>query len=411
MQSAKNVLHGLFPVVGAARFGVPGEYLEIIGITGTDGKSSSVELTAAMLRAAGHRVAHFSTVSYHDGFIASQNTLKMTTPGRMELHRFLRRAIENGCTHAVIEVTSQGIMQHRHRMIGFSLVALTNITPEHIEAHGGFDQYRAAKASIVHSLKTLSRGLVITEQAYKQVASLIPREIRVHRIDDGALHARILETRPHRSIVELERGSESVRIESPLGGPFAADNVVFSAHIASQFDVSLAEMQEAVAAIQCIPGRFEIISSRPLIIVDYGHTMHALEVLLPYVRLATAGKLVHVFGAAGGGRDRYKRPLIARLSEKNVDVSVITEENSFDEPVEMILNDIQTGFSSSHTVYRRERREDAVRLGYSLLNSDDDTLLLTAKGSETVIAGPRGERRAYTERDFIRCIVNDSSDS
>jgi len=408
IEYTKNTLHALFPIVGAARYGIPGAHMEIIGITGTDGKSSSVELTAAMSRAAGLRVAHFSSISYSDGTRTTPNTMKMTTPGQMELHRFLRRAMENGCMHAVLEITSQGMLQHRHRMIGFSLVGITNITPEHIEAHGGFEQYRRMKASIVDALKDDHRGLVIDADTHAAIDDVLKRNVRIHKTNEGELQARILESSLLGSLVELRRGSEHVRIESRLGGPFAPKNIIFAAHMASHCGVPLYAMKQAVEAITIIPGRFEIISQNPLIIVDYAHTIHALETLLPYVRSVTKGRLIHVFGAAGGGRDRYKRPLIARISEASADVSVLSEENSFDEPVQHILNEIQSGFSPKHEFYRYPRREDAVRFAYSLLQSPEDTLLLTAKGSETVIAGPNGSKRPYEERVFVRCLEQSS---
>ncbi len=413
-QKAKNALHVVFPLLGALRYGIPGNHLEVIGITGTDGKSSSVVLTAAMLRAAGHRVAHFSSISFHDGLSESSNSAKMTTPGRMRLHAFLRTARENGCSYAVIEVTSQGILQHRHRLIGFSLIGITNITPEHIEAHGGFEPYTRAKLSLVRAFRAKNRGLVIDATTYDRVRELIPRGIQIHAVHRGArdrshVAMEVTETSPFNSAFVLRHGEKEASVQSRLGGPFVLDNILFAATIASLVGVSLADIRDAVQSFACIPGRFEIVSEKPLVIVDYAHTLNALGILLPYVRRYTHGKLVHVFGAAGGGRDRYKRPLIARLSEDNADTSILTEENSFDEPVEAILADIKNGFTDMSGVHEYPHREDAVAFAKRLLRSPDDTLLLTAKGSEEVIAGPQGSRRPYTERIYTRCLFETHS--
>jgi UDP-N-acetylmuramoyl-L-alanyl-D-glutamate--2,6-diaminopimelate ligase len=408
IQHAKNTLHGFFPIFGAVRFGIAGKRMCVIGITGTDGKSSSVVLTAAMLRAAGHKVAHFSSVSFHDGTAERPNNSKMTTPGHMGLHRFLRDAYRSGCSHAVLEITSQGIAQHRHRLIGFTLVGITTITPEHIEAHGGFAEYRAAKLSLLDSLLPQNLGVVVGEATLRDIQGMIPKHIVVRAAgSSGLFAAKVVRESPDGCTLSLSHGTESAEVASTLGGPFAPHNIVFAASLAERLGVSLGAMRAGIESQSAIPGRFEVVARKPRVIVDYAHTLHALSVLLPYVRKETTGKIVHIFGAAGGGRDRYKRPLLAKLSEAYADVHILTEENSFDEPVEDIIAEIRSGFSSHADVKVVPKREEAVRLGFSLLGPDD-TLLLTAKGSETVIAGPRRSMRPYNERAYAQCLSEES---
>lgn len=411
-QKIKNIFHGVFPIVGMIRYGKVGNNIKVIGVTGTDGKSSSVLLTAAMLRAEGHKVAHFSSISFHDGDTERLNQSKMTTPGHMELQKFLSQAIKNGCTFAVLEITSQGILQHRHCHIGFSLVGITNITPEHIEAHGGFEKYRNTKLSLINSLKKENFGLVIDKETYDDVSQFISKEVviattGVHRYDVD-IQSRIVSENIGGISLEMQYQNKIVLIETKLVGPFIANNISFASRIATAYGVSLGAIKVAVESFDVIPGRFEIINRQPLVIVDYAHTINALEILLPYVRKLTKGKLVHIFGAAGGGRDSYKRPLIAQLSEGNTDLSILTEENSFDELFELIVQDIAQGFSNRHQVYVVHKREKAVELGVSLLSSPDDTLLLTAKGSETVIMGPHRTKRPYNERAYTKCLFETS---
>lgn len=411
-QKIKNLLHGMYPVFGAFYYGMVGKKIRVIGITGTDGKSSSVILTAAMLRAGGYRVAHFSSMSFHDGIAEQINQSKMTTPGHMELQKFLSQAIKNGCAFAVLEITSQGILQHRHRHIGFSLIGITNITPEHIEAHGGFENYRDTKLSLIRSLKKENFGVVINKETYDEVGQFIPKEVSVSitgtQRQDVELQSNIVSEGVDGLSLEIKYQNKKVLIKTKLTGPFIAHNISFASRIATVYGVSLDAIKDAVEPFEVIPGRFEIINKQPLVIVDYAHTINALEVLLPYVRKYTKGKIVHIFGAAGGGRDSYKRPLIAQLSESHTDVSILTEENSFDEPIEIIIQDIAQGFSKKHQVHVVYKREKAVDLGLSLLTSSEDALLLTAKGSETVIMGLHRTKRPYNEREYTKCLFETS---
>jgi UDP-N-acetylmuramoyl-L-alanyl-D-glutamate--2,6-diaminopimelate ligase len=412
-RKALDTAHGIFPLIAYLRYGDLGKRMTIIGITGTDGKSSTVILTASILRNAGHTTAHWSSISYSDGTTETPNTLKKTTPGRGGLHAFLHNAVLNGCSHAVVEITSQGIAQHRHRGISFALVGITNITPEHIEAHGGFEQYRNTKLKIVRALShAKNMGLVIEESAYRSVLSLLPTSAHVHAVALNApsqlLEITCTEATLFSTRCTVSTAHEARTCTTSFGGPFTAHNIAFASTIATLCGVTLAHICSAIEACKMIPGRCEVIRSDPLVIVDYGHTLHALSTLLPFVRAHTAGKLVHVFGAAGGGRDRYKRPELAKLSETYTDVSILTEENSFDEPIEQIHADIATGFSSTRTVQRFKKREDAVLYAMSLITNPTDTLLLTAKGSETVIAGPKKSMRSYEERSYVKKLCETS---
>lgn len=411
-QKTKNILHGIYPIFGALHYGIVGKKIKVIGITGTDGKSSSVLLTAAMLRSEGHKVAHFSSISFHDGVVEQINQSKMTTPGHMELQKFLSLAVKNGCTFAVLEITSQGILQHRHRHIGFSLVGITNITPEHIEAHGGFENYRNTKLSLINSLKKENFGLVIDKGTYDEVSQFIPNKTVIATTginrEDVELQSHLVSEDISGISLQIKYQNKIILIKTKLAGPFVAHNISFASRIATIYGVSLDSIKRAVELFEVIPGRFEIINKHPLVIVDYAHTINALKIILPFVQKSTKGKLIHVFGAAGGGRDSYKRPLIAKLSEEYTDVSILTEENSFDEPIEFIIQDITQGFSNGHQIHKVYKREKAVELGLSLLSSPDDTLLLTAKGSETVIMGPRRTKRLYNERTYTKCLFETS---
>lgn len=400
-QRLRDAAHFIFPAFAFLCYGLLGKRMTVVGITGTDGKSTSVILTARMLRAAGHQVAHYSSVSIHDGLSEWPNDSKITTPGRMRLHQFLAQALRNGATHAVVEITSQGILQHRHRCIGFSLIGITNITPEHIEAHGSFNNYRDAKASLMRQLLPSSRRAVLPQE----LAGLAPKGIAVtiYGRESAEVSTTVEKSSLKGTVLTITVYGEEESVSSPLGGPFTPENILFSATVASAFGVSAPEMRSALESQGPIPGRCETLASEPLVIVDYAHTLAALSTLLPYIRRLTEGRFIHVFGAAGGGRDRYKRPLLAQLSERYADISIVTEENPFDEPEEDIQSEIRAGFSDSHIVHVVGRRELAVDLAQRLARPGD-VVLLSGKGSESVIAGPKRSRRPYTEATHARCL-------
>ncbi len=409
LQTSIDHLHLLYSLWGSYRHRKALRTLRILGVTGTDGKSSVVYFVAHILNHAGHRTAFYSSFGLDDGTGMRPNPHKMTTPGKAQLHAFLDRAYRNGCTHAVLEITSEGIKQHRHFGIPFCHTAITNLTPEHTESHGGFAPYTATKLSLLTT--TLAKGGAVTAcidtPAVAQWARTHPNARTVTMANKAATYT------CHEETSQLERAGVTIRATVttehtsctlPFGGPFTARNATLALAIADGNEVPLSVGAVALATAPIPPGRFEVLHHNPLIVVDYAHTLAALGELLPFVRTHVRGTLIHVFGAAGGLRDHAKRPKLASLSQTHTDHSIVTEENPWDEPPSNIERDILAGFTDSHhTVTCIPRREDAVRRAFALAG-EHDCILLTAKGAETVIAEANGTRRPYEERAFVRTL-------
>lgn len=413
-KSVLDIYFSMYPVLGHFIFGRPSKKIKLVGITGTDGKSSSVVFTVKLLRDAGYKVGYFSSVFYSEGDKDMTNSFKMTMPGRFFLQRFLKKLVDNSCDIAVIEVTSEGIKQKRNLCMDFDVVLVTNINPEHIESHGGFENYKNTKAKIFKNLlsgssKGIPKTIIVNndDEIAKTFASYrADKHISFGKESSSTLQLSNISSDFFSSHFSVSYGKERHDISLHAGGPFIVDNVFASLAVACAFDIPLRDSIIALKDIENPPGRFEVVSSDPMIIVDYAHTIAGVEKLLSFVRKNWSKDIVHVFGAAGGGRDTWKRPELAKLSEKYTNVSILTEENPFDEPVIEIIDDICKGFSENRKVYIEEKRASAVKKGFDMVIENKGLLLLTAKGSETVIAGPCGKKYPYNEKETVLCLLH-----
>lgn len=408
-----SLYFSFYPVLGHFIFGRPSKKIKLVGITGTDGKSSTVVFTAKLLREAGYKVGYFSSVFYSEGNEDMINSFKMTMPGRLFLQKFLKKLVDNSCDVAIIEVTSEGIKQKRNLCIDFDVVLVTNIKPEHIESHGSFENYKNTKAKLFKNItKGISKGIPKTiivnndDEIAKTFASFSSDKIiSFGRADTSKLQVSNVSADFFSSQFSVSYNNEKYNVSLNTGGPFIVDNILASLAVACAFNIPLKKSISALKDIKNPPGRFEIVSSDPIVIVDYAHTIAGVEKLLSFVRKNWNKDIVHVFGAAGGGRDKWKRPELAKLSEKYTTVTILTEENPFDEPVLEIINDIRKGFSENRKIYTEENRKIAVKKGFDMILANNGLLLLTAKGSETVIAGPCGKKYPYSEKETVLCLL------
>lgn len=412
-QQILKIYYLLFPFIGCILFAFPSHKIRIIGVTGTDGKSSVVIFISRILREAGYRVGFSSSIFFGDGEKEYLNEKKVTMPGRFFIQQFLKRLVKNKCQYAVIEVTSEGIKQQRHRCIDFDCLIITNITKEHIESHGGFENYKKAKAEIFQNLKfTFSKGVPKTiivnadcPESIKFLQYPANRKLKFGIRERSAdVKATIIHNDLEKTEFFLSDNKESIKITPPLYGPFIVENVLAAATIARAFGIEFSIIKSAIERIQLIPGRFEIISRKPFVIVDYAHTVFAFKKLLEYLRNYYQGRIIHVFGAAGGIRDKWKRPVLGKLSEKYTNFSILTEENSFDEPTEKILEEIKKGFQDLSRVLIIPVRQEAIKKAISLMKKDD-LLLVTGKGCETVIVGPFGRKTPYNDKETILSLL------
>jgi len=337
--------HYLPALLGAFLYGFPSKKLKIVGITGTNGKSTVVNLVSKILEEAGFRVASTSSIEFKIGEKKWPNTLRMTMMGGFQLQRFLRQALGAGCQYAVLEVTSEGIKQYRHKFIDFSIAVLTNLTPEHIEAHGGFENYKKAKAKLFQMTKKIH--VINLDDENVGYFLQFPSEKKISFTTLGTDRGL-----PSISVI----GAENTRI-LPSGVKFFVNNVEFNLKLLGKFNIynalaavcvglsqgiSLETCKLALEKTRGIPGRMEEVISRPFkVIVDYAFTPNALEqVYLTLKNNFNPLKIICVLGSCGGGRDKWKRPVLGKLAARFCDEIIVTNEDPYDEDPGEIIEQI-----------------------------------------------------------------------
>lgn len=423
-KSFLQAYHRVLAQLAVVIYRYPSEKLVVIGVTGTKGKSTTANLIAQLLEAQGEKVGLTSTATMKVAEREWLSTRKMTMPGRFELQKLLRQMVNAGCKYAVVETSSEGLAQFRSVGIHYDIVVLTNFTPEHIEAHGGYENYRAAKAKLFHQLKnskekkidgkTITKRVIInpTISEYEFFSAIRAAEEYHFQIGSGSaediaeLTVNIEESSANGMLLKIfDR-----ELEVKLLFDFNALNVV--AAVASCFALGFAvdDILVKVPALKPVPGRQELIEEgQPYtIMVDYSYEPKSMELLFEGLKKISYAKLIHVFGATGGGRDSWRRPVMGEMSARNADICIVTMDDPYDDNPDKIAADVLVGAkrykhesgSSVEIDYIKDRRE-AVRKALSLAKSGD-LVLITGKGAEQKMALANGKYVAWDDRQVVR---------
>ena len=334
----------------AAWHGLPSRKMTVVGVTGTDGKTTTVTLTYEILRAAGLNVGMTSTVSACIGDEQIDTGLHTTTPDPPEFQNYLARMVESGATHAVMEVTSHGLAWHRVAGCDFDVAAVTNVTTEHLNDHGTLEAYQRAKASLFRKLNESYRKpgvpktavLNLDDSSYHYLKPIPADQQLTYSVAraEADVFARDIHYTPGATAFTLCTPGGSVEIETVLAGAYNVSNVLAAASIAVALGVDPTAIRRGVAAVTGIPGRMERIDEgQPfLAIVDFAHTANALEQALTTARamVGPERRVIVVFGCAGL-RDRVKREAMGRLAGRMADRVVITAEDPRTESLDDIM--------------------------------------------------------------------------
>ncbi len=382
----------------AAFYGHPARQMTLIGVTGTDGKTTTANLIFHILKAAGLRAGMISTVNAVIGERVLDTGLHTTTPPAPEVQRYLAEMLAAGTTHVVLEATSHGLAQHRVTGCDFDIGVVTNITHEHLDFHGSYEAYRRAKArlfEIVAQAPPKPHGEIRLAVLNRDDASYayLREWVQVRQVTYGLhpeaqVRAEAVQFTPQGlSFVAVGPGFR-VPVLSPLVGDYNLSNIL-AAISATVVGLGLAPeaARQGVAAVRGIPGRMERIDLGQAFtaIVDFAHTPNALRRALETARRITQGRVIAVFGSAGL-RDRAKRRMMAEVSAQLADITILTAEDPRTEPLDAILAEMAAGAEAQGAVegesyYRVPDRGEAIRLAVRLAQPGD-VVLACGKGHE-----------------------------
>ncbi len=400
-----SLYHFSWALAGAIRYGFPAKKMVVVGVTGTDGKSTTTEMITRIFKEAGHTTCSTSSVWFQIGERKWKNNLKMSMPGRMSLQKFLRDALNEGCTHAVIEVSSEGILQNRHRFLNFHTAVITNLSPEHIERHGSFEKYRAEKQKLFRAAKEVH--IVNGDDENAQYFLRIPaKDVYAYGLQKAPSLPKITDYLAAENIVERRDGIsfqvKGKELQLKLIGKFNAYNALAAICVGLAQGISLETCKNALANMERMPGRTEPIITNPFtVLIDYAVTPKAFENLYEGVRrLFEPRKLICVFGACGGGRDKWKRPILGKIASSYCDEIILTNEDPYDEDPRQILAEIKSGMPNFN-VYEILDRREAIRKALVIVQ-EGDAVVVSGKGSEDALAMAGGKRMPWDERKVIQ---------
>jgi UDP-N-acetylmuramoyl-L-alanyl-D-glutamate--2,6-diaminopimelate ligase len=391
-------------VAAATFFDEPARELTLAGVTGTNGKTTTVGMLRHLLEDTPGSTASIGTLGVLVGGDGTplDGGSGLTTPGPVELQRVLRALRERGVSAVAIETSSHALHQRRIEGLEFAAAVFTNLTRDHLDYHGTMEAYFAAKALLVGQLAPDGIAVVNSDDPAWAELPPAPRTVRFGLGADADVRASDVSCMPTGSRFRLALGGETRAVALPLLGDFNVANALAAAACAWALGVPGDDIVARLASMPQVPGRLEIVHERPTVLRDYAHTPDALERAIHAVRPFVVGRLIVVFGC-GGDRDRGKRPVMGRIAAERADLAIVTSDNPRTEDPERILDDVEAGMGGVHHE-RIEDRRDAIARALELA-APDDIVLLAGKGHETYQV--RGTTRLpFDERRIVAEIIS-----
>lgn len=390
------VYHYLFAFCAAVVYRFPSRSIKVVAITGTKGKTSTAEIVNALLEEAGYRTALAGTLRFKIGDIEERNLYKMTIPGRFFVQHFLRRAVNAKCDWVIIEMTSEGARQFRHKFIDFDAFIFTNLSPEHIESHGSFENYKDAKLSIARALaRSPKRPRIIVANADDQYSN----EFLAVDADTKTTYS-LKDAEPY----TLEKDSTTFNfmgeaLSAHLSGAFNLSNMLAGISFARTVGIAPEVIRRTLEKFHGIRGRVERVNAGQNfdVIVDYAHTTDSLEKVYEVFQ---DSRKICVLGGTGGGRDTWKRPAMGTIASAHCDEIILTNEDPYDEDPQKIVSEILAGIEGGQAEIIMDRREAIARA--LALAKTGDAVIITGKGTDPYIMEANGKKTPWDDATVAR---------
>jgi UDP-N-acetylmuramoyl-L-alanyl-D-glutamate--2,6-diaminopimelate ligase len=388
--------HFKLALFGAVIYGFPAKKIKIIGVTGTKGKTTTVEIINSVLEEAGFKTAVSGTIRFKVGNKERPNKYKMSMPGRFFMQKFLSDAVKEKCDFAVVEMTSEGSKQFRHKFIYTDAFIFTNLSPEHIERHGSFEKYKKAKVQMVNNLKKKD-GLLIVNSNSEHSQSFAEKhkgEVKSFSIGDIKID----------SSSPISFALDGITYTSPLIGKFNVENILAAITVAKHFEVSEEKIIEGIKNLEEVRGRAQLVpNNRDIkIVVDYAHTPDSLKAIYESFKDT---KIIGVLGNTGGGRDTWKRPEMARIANEYCDSIFLTDEDPYDEDPLKIVEEMAIEIDKSKLEVEMDRKE-AIKKAI-LKAQKGDSVLITGKGTDPYIMGANGKKEPWSDFEKIEEVLQE----
>ncbi|MEA1910040.1 MAG: UDP-N-acetylmuramoyl-L-alanyl-D-glutamate--2,6-diaminopimelate ligase [Patescibacteria group bacterium] len=420
-----NLYHHSLGILAATSFGFPSMKMRVIGITGTNGKTTTANLLAHILKSKGEKVGLATTVNVWDGSKKWTNETKMTTISPFALQGLLRRMVKNKCTYAIVETTSHSLAQHRTWGIFYDIALFTNLTHDHLDYHKTFERYKEAKGLLFKNLADSLRKPKMPKMAIVNISDPNSDYFKSFTADkqyffgidnlttevapDTLVSAKNIRPAKDHTYFTLVTPQGSIDIKLKLPGKFNVYNALAAASTAYSLEIPLPTIQQGIESMWNLPGRMETVPNTKDfdIIIDYAHTPDGFEQVFKELRKIANNKIISVFGATGN-RDKSKRPILGEIASKYADVIILTEEDHGTESPEEIIKEILPGidqdkFKKDQNLFIIPDRKEALKKALQTATSGDLVLSL-ALGGQTVIV--RGDKKIpFDERKVIEELL------
>lgn len=404
--------HLVEAVVMNVRYGFPGRKVRVIGVTGTNGKTTTTFYIHKMLHEAGIKVALTSTVAYGVGDDIKRQVEHVTTAKAGVLQKRLRDFSKQGVEWVVVEASSHGLAQNRTWGVPFEVAVLTNLTHDHLEYHETFEKYREAKRRLfrIANKHGLRFGVVNADDPSAEVFVNTVANSTTYGIQQGELRAKDIQLSSTGSSYTAVIGDEEYAISTKIAGEFNVSNSLAAAAVGRKLGLTKEQIEKGIAALESVEGRMNAIDEGQTFkaLIDFASTPDGFEKFFSSVRPLVKGKLVAVFGSAGR-RDETKRAEQGRIAGQYADVVIATEEDDRDEDSAKILGQIAEGAVSSgkvqdESLFLVPNREEAIGFALTRVSGADDMVVFLGKGHEKTIERADGEY-PWNETDVVRSAL------